>query len=235
MTREAELSRVFVELADTLVADFDMVEFLHTLTRRCIDLFEIDAASLMVADQHGQLRLVASSAEQVKLLELIELQSEGGPCLDSFRTGRIVTVEDVSGAGPWPVFQQEMAASNYRAVQALPLRLRGRMIGALNLFRGEPGALEGQDLLVCQAIADVATIGFLQARAVHEAQVLAEQLSVALTSRVIIEQAKGIIAARTNQDVDEAFRLLRSYARRHNLRLAALARDVVDRNLDLTD
>ena len=234
MNRETELSRAFVELADTLVADFDVVDFLHTLTLRCVDLFDVDAAGLMLADARDELRLVAASAEQVELLELLELQSEEGPCLDSYRTGLPVSSSDLTETEAWPRFRQAVLASGFRAVQALPLRLRGDVIGALNLFRVEPGGLGSGDLAVCQAIADVATIGLLQARAVREAQLLADQLSIALRSRVVIEQAKGVLAERSNVDMDTAFRVLRRYARHHNLRLADVAKDVVDRRLDLS-
>jgi GAF domain-containing protein len=234
VNREAQLSRVFVELADTLVADFDVVDFLHTLTLRCVDLFPVDAAGLMLADPRSELRPVAASAEQVQMLELFELQSEEGPCLESYRTGVAVKAEDLEQTTGWPRFRREALAAGFRAVQALPLRLRGQVIGALNLFRAEPGALDGEELAVCQAIADVATIGVLQARAVREAQMLADQLSVALKSRVIIEQAKGVLAERESVAMDTAFRRLRRYARHHNLRLADVARDVVDRRLDLS-
>ena len=175
-----------------------------------------------------------ASAEQVELLELLELQSEEGPCLDSYRTGVAVSSSDLSETEAWPRFRQAVLASGFRAVQALPLRLRGQVIGALNLFRVEPGVLASGELAVCQAIADVATIGLLQARAVREAQLLADQLSTALRSRVVIEQAKGVLAERSNVDMDTAFRVLRTYARRHNARLADVAADVVERRLDLS-
>ncbi|MDQ6697290.1 MAG: GAF and ANTAR domain-containing protein [Actinomycetota bacterium] len=233
MDREAQLSQVFVELADTLVADFDVADFLHTLTRRCVALFDVDAVGLMLADLRGDLRVVAASAEQIELLELFELQSEEGPCVDSYRSGDAVMATDLLEAEKWPRFGPETLTAGYRAVQALPLRLRGQVIGALNLFRVEPGGLRGHELQVCQAIADVATIGLLQARALRESQVLANQLSAALNSRVVIEQAKGVLAERTGVDMETAFRLLRSHARDRNRRLAEVARDVVERRLDL--
>lgn len=234
VNREAQLSRAFVELADTLVADFDVVDFLHTLTMRCVDLFDVDAAGLMLADPRSELRLVAASAEEVQMLELFELQSEQGPCVESYRSGAPVLVADLQETCGWPRFRQEALTAGFRAVQALPLRLRGQVIGALNLFRLAPGGLEGEELAVCQAIADVATIGVLQARAVREAQTLADQLSVALKSRIVIEQAKGILAERDSVSMDTAFRGLRRYARHHNLRLADVARDVVEGRLDLS-
>jgi GAF domain-containing protein len=231
VNREAELSRVFVELADTLVADFDVVDFLHTLTLRCVDLFDVDAAGLMLADPLGVLRVVAASSERVELLELFELQNEEGPCLECYNAGSAVMADNLDEVQAWPRFSEEARGSGFRAVQAVPLRLRGQVIGALNLFRAQPGRLDDQQLSVCQAVADVATIGLLQERAVREARLLAEQLNVALNSRVVIEQAKGILSERRNVDMDAAFRLLREYARHHNFRLAEVARDVIEGRL----
>lgn len=220
-------------MADTLVADFDVVDFLHMLTLRCVDLFDVDAAGLMLADRRDELRLVAASAERVAMLELWESQSEEGPCLESYRTGVAVGAEDLQRCSPWHRFGQEALRSGFRAVQALPLRLRGQTIGAMNLLSVRPGVLAAEQLAICQALADVATIGLLQARAVREAQLLAEQLGSALQSRVIIEQAKGVLAERATVDMDAAFRILRRYARHHNRRLAEVARDVVERRLSL--
>ena len=231
MNREAELSKVFVELADTLVADFDVVDFLHTLTLRCVDLFDVDAAGLMLADPLGVLRVVAASSERVELLELFELQNEEGPCLECYHAGSTVIADDLTRDSAWPKFSHEARTSGFRAVQAVPLRLRGDVIGALNLFRSQPGRLDDHQGSVCQAVADVATIGLLQERAVREARILAEQLNVALTSRVVIEQAKGILSERRSVDMDGAFRLLRGHARHHNLRLAEVARDVIEGRL----
>ncbi len=234
MDRETQLSQVFVELADTMAADFDVVEFLRTVTRRCEDLFDVDAVGLMLADARGDLRLVAASAEQAELLELFELQSEEGPCVDCHRSGLPVKAEDLWETQEWPRFREEALAAGFRGIQALPLHLRGQVIGALNLFRNEPRALDSHEIAVCQAIADVVTIGLLQARAVREAHVLAEQLSVALSTRVVIEQAKGVLAERSSVDMDTAFRLLRTHARNHNERLAQVACDVIERRLDLS-
>ena len=236
MNREAQLSRVFVELADTLVADFDVVDFLHTLTRRCVDLFDVEAAGLMLADPRGELRLVAASAEQSQFLELFELQSEEGPCVDCYRLGAARSSRGGPGEhGAWPAFRREVLASGFQAVQALPLRLRGQVIGALNLFRRRPGVLDGHDLAGLpgdrRCRDDRAPAG---QRVVREAHLLADQLSDALNSRVVIEQAKGVLAERSNVDMDLAFRLLRRYARHHNRRLADVARDVIERRLDLS-
>ena len=224
MRKQNRLAQTFVELADTLVADFDIVDFLHTLVDRCAELFEVAEAGVMLADQRGGLRVVASSNERARLLELFEIQNEEGPCLDCFRTGKAVAAENLeSDAERWPLFTVEALTAGFRSVDALALRCQTQVIGALNLFRISPGALGDDDLVAAQAMADVATIGILQQQAVHEARVLVEQLQKALNSRIILEQAKGVLAERAHVSLDQAFAMLRGYARNHNVRLRDVA------------
>jgi transcriptional regulator with GAF, ATPase, and Fis domain len=228
MAREERLSRVFVELADTLVSGFDVVEFLHTLTERCVEILDVGAAGVVLADRQGVLRVMASSDERAHALELFEVQNEEGPCLHCVRTGEPVVNEPLGAKGNrWPAFSREARAAEFRFAHALPLRLRDQVLGALNLFSDEESRLAETELVVGQALADVATIGLLQARAMEEARVLTDQLQLALNSRVIIEQAKGMIAAHAGVDLDEAFRLLRGYARNGNEFLSDVARAVV--------
>jgi GAF domain-containing protein len=228
MAREAKLARTLVELADTLVADFDVVELLTRLTDRCVDVLEVDAAGLMLVSVDGDLRVMASSSEAVRVLELFEVQSQEGPCLDCYRTGRAVVNHDLTLTnGRWPHFTPEALAGGIRAVHALPMRLRGNVIGALNLFHTEPTDLPDTDIEAAQALADVATIAILQHRAALEAQVLNEQLSQALNTRIVIEQAKGVVAERQSLDMEQAFAYLRTHARNHNRRLADVAREVI--------
>ena len=229
--REEWLARTFVELADTLVNDFDVAEFLHTLATRCVELFEVDAAGLMLADARGTLRVVASSNEQTRILELFEIQSQEGPCLDCYRSGEPVIEENLEESERWPRFREEALGAGFRAALAVPMSLRDDVIGAFNLFRGQPGGLEPDDLGACRALADVATIALIQERALREARLMAEQLQRALNSRVIIEQAKGILAGLANVDMDSAFKLLRSYARSNNLLLVDVARDLAEGRL----
>jgi GAF domain-containing protein len=231
--REAQLNRTFVELADTLVNDFDVAEFLHTLATRCVELFEVDAAGLMLADARGTLRVVGSSDEQTRILELFEIQNEEGPCLDCYRTGELVVEEDVEHGGRWPRFREEAIGAGFRAVMAMPMKLRDEVVGALNLFRAEPGGLDAADREACRALADVATIALLQERALREARLMSEQLQRALNSRVIIEQAKGVLAGQAGVDMDTAFKVLRGYARSNNLLLADVARDLAEGRLSL--
>jgi hypothetical protein len=223
------LSDTFVELADTMVADFDVIDFLHLLTDRSVALLAASAAGVVLADPRGELRLAAASSEEAGLLELFQLQNDQGPCLECFRTGRPVTAADLAGPAPrWPRFAAAAVQAGFATVEALPMRLRDQTIGALNLFRAEPGPLDPADLRIGQALADVATIGLLQERNVRRRETVAEQLQAALNSRVIIEQAKGKLAERLNIDMDRAFTMLRDYARNSNQRLTNVARDFVN-------
>ena len=229
LTREEQLVEAFVEVADTLVDDFDVIEFLHMVAGRCVQLLDVDAAGLMLADQYGQLHASAASSENARLLELFELQADVGPCMEAFRTGTQVVNADLwANQDRWPRFVEEAKAAGYVSVHALPLRLRASVIGALNLFCTGPAALSESDVRTGQALADVATIGILAQRSVHQSGLLAAQLQQALNSRVAIEQAKGVLAERRGIGVDEAFVLLRRYARDHNLHLSDLARQVAD-------
>ena len=231
MTREEQLVDAFVEAADTLVDDFDVIEFLHTVAARCVQLLDVDAAGVMLADQGGQLHASATSNENARLLELFELQTDAGPCLDAFRSGAPVVNADLrANQERWPRFAEAAQATGFVSVHALPLRLRATVIGALNLFCATPGTLSHADVRTGQALADVATIGILAQRTRHQAELLSTQLQQALNSRVTIEQAKGVLAERRGITLDEAFEILRTHARDKNLRLSDLARDVAQRS-----
>ena len=223
------LSDTFVELADTMVAEFDVIEFLHLLTDRSVALLAASAAGVVLADPRGELRVAAASSEEAELLELFQLQNDQGPCLECFRTGRAVTATDLAGPAPqWPRFAEAAARAGFRSVEALPMRLRDQVIGALNLFGAGPGGFDVADLRIGQALADVATIGLLHERNVRRRETVAEQLQGALNSRVVIEQAKGKLAERLSIDMGRAFKMLRDYARNSNQHLTDVARDFVD-------
>jgi transcriptional regulator with GAF, ATPase, and Fis domain len=227
VTREQKVAQALIEAADTLVDDFDVIDFLHTLAERCVQLLDVDAAGLMLADQRGQLHATAASSESARLLELFELQGDAGPCLDAYRTGAAVVNADLqANQERWPRFAEAAQISGFVAVHALPLRLRSTVIGALNLFCAGPGALSDEDARTGQALADVATIGILAQRNLQQAELLSAQLQQALNSRVTIEQAKGVLAERRGITLDDAFDVLRKHARGHNLRLSDLAKDV---------
>ena len=234
MSREALLVRTLVELADTLVDDFDVVEALTCLADRCVDLFDISAAGVMLVSADGDLRVVASSSEAMRVVELFELQAQEGPCPECFRTGRPVIDADLAaGEHSWPAFAPVAIQAGFRSVHAEPMRLRGETVGALNLFDAEAGGLDEADALVGRALADVATIAVVQHRIARHAQVVTEQLNHALNSRLVIEQAKGVLAERTGLDMDRAFSQLRSYARNNNFRLSDVAQSLIDGRLDL--
>ncbi|MEU4570172.1 GAF and ANTAR domain-containing protein [Micromonospora sp. NPDC023956] len=225
---ESQLTDVFVEMADTLVDDFDVLDFLHVLTGRCVELLGVSAAGLLLTDQQGALQVVAASSERTRLLELFQLQTDQGPCVDCFRTGRPVSVADLPGTDRWPTFTAAAAEVGFAAVHAMPMRLRSEVIGALNLFDVQPGTLDENKLRIGQALADVATIGLLQQRAIYRGELLTEQLQTALNSRVLIEQAKGVLAERLQIDVGEAFALLRDSARSRNRRMPEMAQAIID-------
>jgi len=230
------LPEAFVELADTLVAGFDIIEFLHVLTDRSVELLGASAGGLLLADPRGDLRVVAASSEQARLVELFQLQNDEGPCLDCFRSGKPVASADLSmESRRWPHFAAIASEAGFAAVQALPMRLRDETIGALNLFRTAPGPFGRADVRVGQALADVATIGLLNERTLRRSETLNEQLQTALNSRVIIEQAKGKLAERLGLDVDDAFNVLRSCARGRNRGLSELSRAFIDGAEELPD
>ncbi len=222
------LADVFVQVADTLVDEFDLIEFLQMLTGRAAELVDASAAGLLLADQQGNLQFMAASDEDTKMLELFQLQVHEGPCQDCFRTGQPVTNADLGAAADrWPVFAPRAVEAGFGSVHAIPMRLRTETIGALNLFSDRAGGLQPDGMHIVQALADVATIGLLQERAVHRGEVMTEQLQSALNSRIIIEQAKGAIAQIYTVTIDQAFQLLRGYSRRHQLRIGDVARALV--------
>jgi len=232
--REEWLARTFVELADTLVADFDVIDLMSTLVDRCAELLESSEVGLALADAHGQLRVLASTTERMRVLELIEIQNDEGPCRDCFRSGaQLVNQRLDAHEGRWPKFGMEARSAGFQMVHALPLRLRSETIGAMNIFNVDLVELTTQDVNLAQALADAATIGILQERAVRQGVELAGQLQRALNSRIVIEQAKGVVAERLRVGMDEAFDLMRGYARGNRRRLGEVAGNLIDGSLEV--
>jgi GAF domain-containing protein len=232
MDRESLLIATLVELADNLVDDYDVIDVLTVLSLRCVEAVDVDAAGVMLATPVGELQFVASSSESMTVLELFQIQTNEGPCVDCFRGGLAITNHALSELdGRWPLFTPRALAQGFQAVHSLPMRLRGRTIGALNLFRTHQGALTDDDVIVAQGLADVATIAILQHRSSLDAHTLNVQLNNALNSRVIIEQAKGMICQSTSCDMDEAFNRLRAHARNHNEGLTDLATRIVTKTI----
>ena len=222
------LAEIFLDAADTLVDDFDVVEFLETLTHHTAQVSSAAFAGLLLASPSGQLQYMASSAESVKLLELFQLQHHEGPCLDCFRTGQPVVNADLrSATAQWPLFAPHALDAGFQSVHAFPLRHQRKVIGALNLFSRDTGPLDAQDARVIQALADIATIALLQERTIRSGEVLTEQLQSALNSRIMIEQAKGALARMLGVDVGTAFEVMRRYARNNHHRLGEVAQAVI--------
>jgi len=233
MTREQQIVEVFVELADTLVDDFDVVEFLHGVVQHCQTLLDCSEVGLLLVDAAGVLRVMASSSERAEALELLQSQHDEGPCYESFHRKAVVFSEDLPGdEDRWPMFAPAATRAGFRSVEAFPMRLREQTIGTLNLFRAQPGRISAPDLQLAQGLADIAAIGLLQERAIRESRGVVEQLHGALSSRVLIEQAKGVLAERAAISVDAAFARLRLYARTNNHRLSVIARQLIDGSLD---
>ena len=233
--REELIADAFVQLADTLVAEFDVLDFLHLLVERAVELLDADAGGIMLADQRGGLEVMAASSHEVRLLELFELQNEEGPCLEAFRSGVAVSRPDPAAMrAAWPEFTARIEEAGFSSAQAVPMRLRDEVIGALNVFRVAPGALSDADTKLARALADIGTIGLLQERSLRARDRLAEQLQGALNSRVLIEQAKGVLAERSGLEVGQAFTALRDHARRHGMPLAEVADAVVRGRLRLS-
>lgn len=229
MTREPALAAAFVDIADTMVVGYDVVDMAHRLARHCVRLLDVAAAGLLLTDGRGNLGVLASSDERAQLMELFQVQADQeGPCLDCFRTGAPVTAVGLLRMRErWPGFVAIAQEQGFQTVHALPMRLRAQIIGTLNLFRTGVDPLSAQDLTLAQALADITTISILQERALARSEVVVEQLQGALNSRVIIEQAKGVLSIHGRMSTDEAFEVLRCYARANNRRLAEVARAVV--------
>jgi GAF domain-containing protein len=222
------MAETLVELADTTAIEFDLDVFLRMLANRCVRLLDVDAAGALVID-HG----VAASNEPVALLELSAMRNEEGPGPDCGRDGRPVVVPDLAAAeGRWPRFTSAARGAGYSATHTIPLRRRTQVIGALTLFRTDPGEVPTPDVRSATAMADVATIGILAAKAVRTQRDLVAQLQYALDSRVIIEQAKGVLAERLGLTMSAAFSSLRAYARSHNTKVSVLATSIVDGGFD---
>ncbi|MFI6409246.1 GAF domain-containing protein [Streptomyces sp. NPDC050548] len=235
MARERRLAEIFVEVADSLVEDFDVIDLLHRLSARCVELLDVSAAGILLVDAHGELQIIAASDEHTRLLELFALQHDQGPCVECYRTGAARTNIDLTRAettAAWPRFARQARETGYVTTHAIPLRLRNRVVGALNLFQTGPHRLGDDDIALAQALADVATIAILQQRTLEQSHVENSQLENALTSRILIEQVKGFLAERWNTSVDDAFAVFRAYARARHLRLSDLAARIVSGDFD---
>ena len=231
-TRLELLFDAFATFADTLVAGYDILDLLQTLVETCHDLLDVDSAGILLANAANELEVVASTSEANTLVEVMQIDADAGPCLECFRTRAVVSLPDIDvGSDRWAAFCDTARAQGIHSVYAIPLRLRDTTIGTLNLMRNERGELNQYDIRAAQALADVATIGILQERTVRDASKLRDQLQEALSSRVIIEQAKGVVAETANVSIEAAFALIRQHARSHQTPLSLVARQLVSGDL----
>ncbi len=228
-----DAAATLVELVDTLVGDFDVIDMLTVLTTRSVELVGAAAAGILLADSNGTLRVIGASNDQAHLLELLQVQNEEGPCLDSYRTGQVVTHPDLTMDSPWPRFAAVSVTQGYPSVCAVPMRLQELRLGCLNLFMSEPGALPESDVTLAQALADVASIAIMQDQSSRDSAVREAHLQRALDSRIVIEQAKGMIAVHQDVGMDAAFERLRSHARSNNLHLTDVATTLIDGSVSL--
>lgn len=233
-SREVRINAAFVTVADTLTTDYDMVDLLHTLVHECVEILAMQAGGLMLADDNGDLHLMTSTSEGAGLVEIMQLAAAAGPCIDCFRTGTAVSVREISESDQWPEFRDVALRYGFHSVLATPMKLRGKIIGTMNLFGTGRGEVNDRDAAVAQALADVATIGILQERVIRDGHVMEEQLHHALDSRIMIEQAKGVIANELSLSMDDAFSLLRKYARDRNLTIRSISELVSNRQLSVS-
>jgi transcriptional regulator with GAF, ATPase, and Fis domain len=233
-TRESMLVQTFVTLADSLVAEYDIIDLLQNLVDRSTDLFDASASGIILGPDDRHLEIIVSTSETSRIVGLMQLRAGEGPCVEAVTTGQVVSVENTTEIHDrWPTFADAAEGSGYLSVHAIPLRLRGETIGSLNLFRNHEGALNDMDAEAAQALADVATISVLQERTIRDATVIQNQLKHALDSRIVIEQAKGVIAHTHQLDMDAAYRLIRHHARSTQTAMAAVAAGIIDGSMQI--
>lgn len=227
---------VFVELAAAQVAPYTVSDLAQRLVDGCVEVLDVWAAGLLLADPGSTPKVLAASTHQAELLELVQVRSGQGPCLQAMAGDTLVVVEDLDDwAERWPDWVAGARALGIRHAYGVPLHRDRRTIGALNLFRREDGPLRPEDLAVARALADVATVGILQHRALDQATTVTQQLQHALESRVILEQAKGVLAEREGITVVEAFVRMRQHARSTSRPLGEVARALVEDGAHLDD
>ncbi len=232
--RDELIAEVMLAMTDTLRDDFDVAGLLYTLTTACVELFDVDAAGMLLIDEQGQLVPLAATHDGSEHLERLQIMTREGPCLDAVRGVDTVRCDDLNDeAERWPEFARQARAEGYRAAHAAPVALRADVVGGLNLFRTQPGPVPAADRVLVGHLATAAAIGIVHHRAQRNVGTVNEQLKRALTSRVVIEQAKGLLAERHRLDLAAAFTRLRSHARSHNQRLTNVAQAVVEGTLDL--
>lgn len=233
MSREQRINEAFVKVADTLMNSYDVVDLLATLVDECVDLLDIEAGGLLIADDAGDLQLIASSSEDAEFVEVMQLAAGAGPCVECYETGESLSVGDIGTAEKWPEFREEALQRGFLSVHAVPMRVRGELIGAMNLLGAQKGEMSERDARLAQALADVSVIGILQERSLREPRMIKDQVQFALDTRVVVEQAKGVLAQKRSVGMNEAFQMLRGHARENKMPLRSVAEKVIDRSIDV--
>lgn len=222
--RETQVLDAVVSLVDSLLVDFDVMDLLTELTERSAQLLDVAAAGFLLADPFDQLHMLAATTKQAHGLELFELQTEEGPCVECYGTGQPVSVADLGAAAErWPRFVPAAADAGFASVHAVPMRAAGLVLGTLGLFGTHAGELSDADLLVAQTLAHIACVAILQGQAPTPTTVM-PQLRSALSSRIVVEQAKGFLREILDISVEDAFRLLRAYSHANGEHLTDVAR-----------
>lgn len=231
-TREQRINEAFVKVAGTLMEQYDVVDLLSALVEECTELLDIQAGGLLIANNLGELELIASTSEEVEFVEVMQLAAGAGPCVDCYETGAQVSVGDIEATrGRWPEFEKAALRKGFRAIHATPMRIHGNIIGSLNLLGTRPNVLSDRDAALAQALADVAVIGILQERSLRDVNFVNEQLQLALDTRILVEQAKGVLAQQETLTMDDAFTALRNYSRAHGMSLRVAAQNLINRSL----
>lgn len=231
--RETDIVQSLIRMADTLVSDYDPIALLTDLAESCVRILDVDAAGVSLGED-STLRFVAASSETMEMMELYQIERHEGPCFDAYSTGMAVATSDLeTNRSRWPKWAAKALESGYQAAAAFPLRLRDETIGALNIYSSRIRELNKRDVDVGRGLADMATIGLLHEGVVTRNRVVQDQLQFALDSRVVIEQAKGMLAERHGILHQDAFDRIRNHARKSGLRLRDVAAGVVQEGLDL--
>lgn len=235
-TREEKINDAFVAMTDALMNDYDIVDLLSTLLNDCTEILGVEAGGILLADSSGVLELVASTSEEAAVVETIIIAAGAGPCIDCFTTAQPVSVPDIDAvAGKWPKFHRTALDQGFRSTYAVPMRLRSEVIGVMNLLSSELGPLDEKDGRIAQALADIAVLGILHERNFRNPFVIQEQLHLALDTRILIEQAKGVLAQAEGLSMADAFNALREYGRANGVTLRSAAEGAVRRTITPTE
>ena len=223
------------EFAQTISNPFEIGDVLYRLNDTATDILEADGAGIMLMDGAGELQFVTATDSRTAQVEQLQDALGDGPCYQAFRTSKRTLVEDLAAVDAWDDLPERAMELGFGSIAGLPLRAHGQTIGALNVYRNQTGKWSDEHVEAAELLADIVSGYILSAQRLEATRALADQLQIALDSRVIIEQAKGALSVRLGTDVQAAFDLLRRYARGRNLHLHDVAHRVVHEGLDVSE